>query len=93
MSVIIEFCVQNDPYNMRHTVLMQYFDLVTLFDLTLTMTFTYYKLHIYMLASSSPGKSLGKVGFAAVISPVSAADKAKVRILTFDVTLTWHVTF
>ena len=53
------------------------FHLVTLFDLTLTLTLFYYKVHAYMLPFSSLGKSLGKVWVAAVFTPVSVADKAK----------------
>ena len=60
---------------------MQHFHLVTLLDLTLTLTFTYFKAHAYMLPSSTPGKPFEKFGFAAVISPVTVADKAKSDVL------------
>ena len=40
MNLIIIFCVQNDAYSTCHTALMQHFDFVTLFDLTLTLTLT-----------------------------------------------------
>ena len=63
----------------RMTV-MQHFHLVTLLDLTLTLT--YHKAHIYTLPSSPLEKSFGKVWFRAVIRPVSVTDKAKIE--TFD---------
>ena len=40
---------------------MQHFHLVTLLDLTLALTFTYYKAHTYTLPSSTPEKPFGKV--------------------------------
>ena len=54
---------------------MQHFHLLTLFDLTLT--FIQYKVHTYMLPSSSRGKPLANFEFAAVGSLVLGADKAK----------------
>ena len=56
---------------------MQYFNLVTLFELTLTLTFTYYKAHTYISPFYPLGSLLAKLGLAAVISPVSVADKVK----------------
>ena len=37
MSVIIEFCIPNDPQSMLRMTLMQHFHLVTLLDLILTL--------------------------------------------------------
>ena len=62
---------------MYRTTLMQHFPLVTLFDLTLTLNFTLYMVHTYMLPLSSLGSSYANVGFAAIISLVSVAQKAK----------------
>ena len=39
------------------------------------------------------GSRLTKFELSAVISSVTEADKAKVTILSFDLTLIWHVTF
>ena len=58
------------------TPLMQHFDLVSIFALTLTLTL-YFKVHTYLLHSSFLGQSLGKVWLAAAIGPVSVADKEK----------------
>ena len=63
--------------NMCRTTDMQHFHLVTLLDMTLTLTFTYYKAHTYTQPSSTPEKPLEKFGLAAFISHISAADKAK----------------
>ena len=52
---------------------MLHFHLVTLLDLTLT--FTYFKVHIYTISSPTPEKAFGKVWVATVITPVSVADK------------------
>ena len=46
-----------------------------------------------MLPFHHLGSFLAKFGFGAVISPVSGADKPKITILTFDLTLTLLVTF
>ena len=61
---------------MCRTTLIQHFHLVTLFDLTLT--FTKYKAHTYMSPFHPLRSLLAQFGFAAVISPVSVADKAKI---------------
>ena len=61
---------------MSRTTLMQHFHLVTLFDLTLT--FTQYKVHTYMLPFSPLEKPvLATLRLVAVISSVLAADRAK----------------
>ena len=66
---------------MCRTTLKQHFDLVTLFDLTLTLVWPWPLLSIssmlicYVLHCI--GSLLAESGLAAVISPVSVADKAK----------------
>ena len=62
---------------MCRTALMQHFNLVTLFDLTLTLTVSQYKAHTYIRPFYPLGSLLVKFGLTAVISPVSVADKAK----------------
>ena len=59
---------------MCRTSVKQHFHLVTLLDLNLTLTFTYYRAHTYTLPSSIPEKPFGKVW---VRSPVLVADKEK----------------
>ena len=46
-----------------------------------------------MPASSSPEKTFGKDWVRSIISPVSAADNAKIDDFTFYLTLSWLVTF
>ena len=57
---------------MCRTTDMQHFHLVTLFDLTLTLTFTYYKAHSYTQLSQPLRSLMAKFGFAAIIIHVSA---------------------
>ena len=71
---------------MCHTTLTQHFDLAILFDLTLTLVFTWYKTHTFMIPSSSLGTSFGKVCVSSCYSPVSVADEAKWRFWH----LAWH---
>ena len=58
----------------------------------LTLTFTLHKIHTRYLLYHL-GSLLAKFRFAAVISPVLGADKAKSNGLTFVLTLTLLVTF
>ena len=50
-NVTIEFHVPNELWHMCHTTLIKHFHLVTVFDLTLTLTFAYYKPHTYLFAT------------------------------------------
>ena len=56
INAIIEFCDPIDPLSMCRTTLKLHFHLVTLFDLTFTLTFTQNKTHNYMPPSSFPEK-------------------------------------
>ena len=58
------------------TTAMQQFHLVT-FDLTLTLSFTQYEATLIRYLLYPLGSFLAKRWFAADISPVSVADKAK----------------
>ena len=55
--------------NVTINSLMQHFHLVALIDLSLN--FAQYKHYIYVVSFSSLENPFGKLGFAAVISPVS----------------------
>ena len=71
---------------MYRTTLVQYFQLVTLFVLTLTLTLTWYKTILIQYLLHPLGGILAMFWFAAVISPVWVGDKTKLMILTFDLT-------
>ena len=62
---------------MLSVILIQHFHLVSLFDLTLTLTFALYKTHIHTAPSLSLGKHFAENLFAAVLKPISEAYKAK----------------
>ena len=56
--------------------------MVTLFDLTLALTFTQYMAYAYVVPSSSLWKILEKnLGFAAAIIPVPVAIRRNLTIL------------
>ena len=76
-NVTIEFSVPNDPYNMCRKTLMQHFYLVTLFDRPWPWPLLSIEPILLCCLLRPTGGLLAEFGFAAIISPVSVADKAK----------------
>ena len=64
---------------MCYTTVMQHFHLVTLLNLTLTLT--YYKAHTYTPPSSTPEKPFGIVWVRSCYSPVAGVDEAKSSVV------------
>ena len=76
MNGNIAFYAPNDLQHMCRAALIQHFHLVTLIDLTVALTFTYEPILIWYIFHPI-GRMLAKFWFAAFMSPVSVANKAK----------------
>ena len=76
MRVTIKFYVQNDPYNMCHTIFMLHFHAVASFDLTLTLPVLSISLLLTRHLHHPFSCILAGFGLAVVSGLVSAADKA-----------------
>ena len=92
LTVTIEFVVQNGQWNMCQTTHLKISGLVTFFDLTLTLTWVKYEtislvstfdrsLGVHMECFGRKMLRLRSLRSATWVHP----------ILTFDLTLTWHV--
>ena len=77
INVTIEIYVPNDARNICDTALMQHFDLVTLFDLALTLALLSIRFILICYLVHPLEMSHNEVWVAAFVSSASVADKAK----------------
>ena len=90
-NITIEFYGQNRSLNMYHMTRMWLLKIVTFRDLTLTLTRTeVWRLHSYSTFANI-WECSGLVW--ACLSRVGGSENQNAKMLNFDLTLKWHVTF
>ena len=93
ITVTIEFFVQNRPLNMCQTTHFIFFVFSDIFDLTLTLTWAEYeKKSLASTFARSLGVHMESFGRKMLRLRSLRSATWKHPILTFDLTLTWHVT-